>query len=127
MITEYDLAEAIAECEGQRNPSISTCMKLASLYIIKDKKFPEEKEMTHVSEIPMMSFSNGDEKMDDKIRYEKNNTEFSKENLFNWKTILELYPLKIKEFSGGRISIVLFFILLTEFTSFENNLLNNSI
>lgn len=76
MITEYDLAEAIAECEGQRNPSISTCMKLASLYIIKDKKFPDEREMTHMSEIPMMSFSNGDEKMDEKIRYEKNNTEF---------------------------------------------------
>ena len=73
MITEHDLAEAIAECEGQRNPSINTCMKLASLYVIKDKLFPE---MTQMSEIPMMSFASGDEKMDEKIRYGKIDTEF---------------------------------------------------
>ena len=35
---------------------------------------------------------------------EKNINELSKENLFNLNDILELNPLKIKEFSGGRIS-----------------------
>ena len=44
MITEYDLQEAIAECEGQRNPSSSTCMKLAAFYTIRDKMFPKEEE-----------------------------------------------------------------------------------
>lgn len=34
MITEKDLQEAIAECQGQRNPNANTCIKLASYYII---------------------------------------------------------------------------------------------
>lgn len=34
MITEHDLREAIAECEGIRNPNASTCIKLAAFYII---------------------------------------------------------------------------------------------
>ena len=34
MITEHDLHEAIAECQGQRNPNANTCIKLAAYYII---------------------------------------------------------------------------------------------
>lgn len=34
MITEHDLREAIAECEGVRNPSAGTCLKLAAFYTI---------------------------------------------------------------------------------------------
>ena len=34
MITENDLLEAIAECQGQRNPSSQTCIKLAAYYTI---------------------------------------------------------------------------------------------
>lgn len=44
MITENDLKEAIAECEGQRNPTPSTCLKLAAFYTIQDKLFPNQKE-----------------------------------------------------------------------------------
>ena len=36
MITEQDLQEAIAECQGVRNPNASTCMKLASYLTILD-------------------------------------------------------------------------------------------
>lgn len=42
MITLHDLQEAIAECEGQRNPSSSTCLKLAAFYTIKNQLFPEK-------------------------------------------------------------------------------------
>lgn len=42
MITEKDLQEAIAECEGQRNPTANTCMKLAAFYTIRDKMYPQE-------------------------------------------------------------------------------------
>ena len=38
MIREEDLREAIAECEGVRNPSASTCIKLASYYAILDRR-----------------------------------------------------------------------------------------
>ena len=34
MITEQDLLEAIAECQGQRNPNANTCIKLAAYYTL---------------------------------------------------------------------------------------------
>lgn len=34
MITEKDLQEAIAECQGERNPNANTCIKLAAYYTI---------------------------------------------------------------------------------------------
>lgn len=37
MITEKDLHEAIAECQGTRNPNANTCIKLAAYYTILDK------------------------------------------------------------------------------------------
>lgn len=43
MITEQDLQAAIAECEGQRNPTSSTCIKLAAFYTIRDHLYPKEK------------------------------------------------------------------------------------
>ena len=36
MITERDLREAIAECQGVRNPGASTCIKLAAYLTILD-------------------------------------------------------------------------------------------
>ncbi len=43
MITRQDLEEAIAECQGQRNPNASTCLKLAAFYTIRKELFGEEK------------------------------------------------------------------------------------
>lgn len=43
MITEKDLQEAIAECQGTRNPNASTCIKLAAYYTILDNLYPKEK------------------------------------------------------------------------------------
>lgn len=42
MITEHDLQEAIAECQGERNPNANTCIKLAAFYVIKDHLYPED-------------------------------------------------------------------------------------
>lgn len=53
MIKKEELQEAIAECQGQRNPNASTCMKLASYYTILDHM----KEEPKVSEIPTYSFA----------------------------------------------------------------------
>ena len=55
MITEYDLQEAIAECEGQRNPTANTCLKLAAFYIIKDKMYPAIQEER--VEMPQYSYA----------------------------------------------------------------------
>lgn len=34
MIKEQDLHEAIAECQGEKNPNANTCIKLAAYYTI---------------------------------------------------------------------------------------------
>ena len=48
MITEQDLQEAIAECQGERNPNANTCIKLAAFYTIRDHLFPpDEKQLTN--------------------------------------------------------------------------------
>ena len=42
MITEHDLQEAILECQGTRNPTATTCIKLAAFLIIKRELYPEQ-------------------------------------------------------------------------------------
>ena len=36
LITRRDLEEAIAKCQGQKNPNANTCIKLAAYYTILD-------------------------------------------------------------------------------------------
>ena len=48
MITEKDLQEAIAECQAVRNPTASTCIKLAAYYTIQD----------HIQNTPIFAYSN---------------------------------------------------------------------
>ncbi len=45
MITEKDLQEAIAECEGIRNPNANTCIKLAAFYTIKNELFGRTEQL----------------------------------------------------------------------------------
>lgn len=47
------MEEAIAECQGQRNPTAGTCLKLAAFYTIRKELFGEEKE----AERSMYSYS----------------------------------------------------------------------
>ena len=44
MIRLDDLQEAIAECEGQKNPNANTCMMLAAFYTIKRELFGETEQ-----------------------------------------------------------------------------------
>lgn len=48
MITEQDLQEAIAECQGERNPNANTCIKLAAFYTIKNELFPTDNKTKSV-------------------------------------------------------------------------------
>ena len=42
MITREDLQEAIAECQGVRNPTANTCIKLAAYLTIREHLFGEK-------------------------------------------------------------------------------------
>lgn len=55
MIKEHDLQEAIAECQGKRNPDANTCIKLAAFYTIKEHLFPDAEKM--VSQAPAYSYA----------------------------------------------------------------------
>lgn len=62
MITEHDLLEAIAECNGQRNPTASTCLKLASFYTILDHMKEKEEVKSSVAKVegPVSAYSFSD-------------------------------------------------------------------
>ena len=42
MIKEQELLDAIAECQGERNPNANTCIKLAAYYTILENMRPPE-------------------------------------------------------------------------------------
>ena len=69
MITEQELLEAIAECQGQRNPNANTCIKLASFYTILDHMVHGEQPLPTTT----YSFANAAENT---IRY-NSGTEFA--------------------------------------------------
>lgn len=52
MITEQALAEAIAECQGQRNPNRDTCMMLAAFYTIQDHLYGRSERPPEYSYAP---------------------------------------------------------------------------
>lgn len=67
MITEKELREAIAECQGARNPNANTCIKLAAYYTILDNMHPQEPNQAGASFAPPP----------DRILYE-GNTDFAR-------------------------------------------------
>lgn len=74
MITERDLQEAIAECEGQRNPNASTCIKLAAFYTIREHLFPST---VSKMETPTYSYSAPPDQVEKTIDY-FSDTEFGR-------------------------------------------------
>lgn len=52
MITKQDLLEAIAECQGQKNPNANTCIKLSAYYIILDHMEDDTAEKYSYSSAP---------------------------------------------------------------------------
>lgn len=65
MITEKDLQEAIAECEGQRNPNANTCIKLAAYHVLLDHLHKDTVNVTPQSFIDIgNSYSSGPDVID---------------------------------------------------------------
>ena len=59
MITERDLQDAIAQCQGERHPNANTCIKLAAYFTIYDHLFPKQAEQ--VEQVPQTIFKTVDE------------------------------------------------------------------
>ena len=88
MITEKDLQEAIAECEGQRNPGAYTCMKLAAFYTIKDKMYPNKEQI--IPSYQGAYYDSGENRAEKIIEY-NGQSEFSR--LINGRKVSEVLPI----------------------------------
>ncbi len=65
MITERDLKEAIAECEGTKNPNANTCIKLAAYYTILDNLYGQPTDRQEAATFPRgYSLSDGNGSID---------------------------------------------------------------
>ena len=73
MITEQALQEAIAECQGQRNPNRDTCMMLAAFYTIQDHLYPNSR----LSDSSPHSYAPPPEKPVEEVTYQ-GDSEFSR-------------------------------------------------
>ena len=80
MITEHDLEQAIAECQGERNPNANTCIKLAAFYTIKNELYGER-----TPSLPSYSYATGPT-----IDY-SSDTEFSQ--IINGKDPSKVWPV----------------------------------
>lgn len=89
MITKQDLDEAIAECQGTRNPNANTCIKLAAFYIILDHLYGKTDSESGES-IPAYSFAHMPIDSDPTIEYDSG-TEFSK--AVKGRKIAEILPI----------------------------------
>ena len=70
MITERDLEEAILECRGQRNPSASTCIKLAAFLTIQRELYGKVEEIQE----PVPSYSYAPPEVADEVTYDSGST-----------------------------------------------------
>ena len=77
MITEKDLIEAIAECQGERNPNANTCIKLAAFYTIKKEMFGKAEQPVGDSEMEIPSYSYAPVDTADTIHFDSG-TDFSR-------------------------------------------------
>lgn len=57
MITEKDLQEAIAECQGVRNPNANTAIKLAAFLTIQREMFGEKPDAGIPASVPAYSYA----------------------------------------------------------------------
>lgn len=86
MITEHDLQEAIAECQGERNPDSRTCIKLAAFYTIRDHLYPEPEATLSVA--PTYTYDPGP--VENTIDYQSD-SEFSR--IIDGRDPAEIWPV----------------------------------
>ena len=86
MITEKDLQEAIAECQGQRNPNANTCIKLAAFYTIRRELFGEGKDAG-----PLTSYSYAMQTESEPMIMNDSDSEFAR--MIDGRPQAEIWPL----------------------------------
>ena len=88
MITEKDLQEAIAECQGKRNPDANTCIKLAAFYTIKRELYGTAE--TPKEPAPVYSYAGPDRTPESLIDY-YSDTDLSR--MIDGRSQAEVWPI----------------------------------
>lgn len=88
MITEQDLLEAIAECQGQRNPNANTCIKLAAYYTILNN-LQSDNSTLYRSDKPAYSYAQSDS-AEKTVEYHSN-SDFA--TVINNKSALKMWAI----------------------------------
>lgn len=90
MITEQDLEQAIAECQGERNPNANTCIKLAAFLTIKNEMFGDKDHFREDTKmVPQYSYT-AEPQVEEPIDYQSD-TEFGKAvSGMYWQDVLPL-------------------------------------
>lgn len=88
MITEMDLQDAIAECQGQRNPNASTCIKLAAFYTIRRELFGDG---NNTGQLPGYSYLPAPESTADPMIQNPSDSEFAR--AIDGRKQEEIWPL----------------------------------
>ena len=86
MITERDLEQAIAECQGERNPNANTCIKLAAFYTIRQEMFGKAEQVN----APSYSYASAEPVDTRTIDYESD-TDFSR--MITGRPSEEIWPI----------------------------------
>ena len=101
MITEQDLQEAIAECQGERNPNANTCIKLAAFYTIKNELYGKSEQLTKDQVLSLIgdngfvnrsgySYAPAPEEVETTITYQSD-TEFGR--MIHGRPASEIWPI----------------------------------
>ena len=90
MITEQDLLEAIAECQGERNPNAHTCIKLAAFLTIQQALYPREAAQP-VSPVQSYSYAAEPSRREQSAIHIESNSEFA--HVVNGRDPEEVWPV----------------------------------
>ena len=88
MITEHDLEQAIAECQGERNPNANTCIKLAAFYTIRREMFGKAEQLERAENA--YSYAAEPAPVDTHIQY-ISDTEFSR--AIDGRNLNDVWPI----------------------------------
>ena len=89
MITEQDLEQAIAECQGERNPNANTCIKLAAFLTLKRELFGEKDHFAGVGKMLPANYSYAGPQVENTPIDKTSDTEFGQAvEGKNWEDVL---------------------------------------
>lgn len=101
MIYERDLDESIARYQGETNPSINTCIKLAACYALKKEMFGKSEQQERADYAHSYSFAAGPPETVETLIDYTGDTDFAR--AVDGKIAAEVWPIMDQLMSALRV------------------------